>query len=192
MTQDDFLYFRKPANIPTTFWNQKSYLQLLEENWHLQNQKKYFSASQEYGLVNRLDNETSGLIFFAKNKKIYQEYKVLQKNWLVEKTYLADIKWKYFWPQIIKYKIIHHPDKKEKMLVKKNALAEQIYFTHVEILFYDEIKNITTLEIKIKKWIRHQIRVHLTSIWHPIIWDKIYWSWEWNLKLFSIGLKILD
>ena len=35
-------------------------------------------------------------------------------------------------------------------------------------------KNISVLEIKIKKWIRHQIRVHLKSIWYPILWDKLY------------------
>ena len=190
MNENDFLYFWKSANIPTTFWNQKSFLEILEENWKLENQKKIFSKEDEYGLLNRLDNETSWLIFFAKNKKIFETYKILQKNWKIEKIYLADIKWKYFGPETIETKIIHHPDNIQKMLVKKNIKAEKIYFTLVEILFYDEIKNITTLQVKIKKWIRHQIRAHLSSIWYPILWDKIYWSWEWNLKLFSVGLKI--
>jgi 23S rRNA-/tRNA-specific pseudouridylate synthase len=32
------------------------------------------------------------------------------------------------------------------------------------------------LKVNIKTWRTHQIRVHLSSIGFPIIWDKIYWN----------------
>jgi 23S rRNA-/tRNA-specific pseudouridylate synthase len=34
----------------------------------------------------------------------------------------------------------------------------------------------SVLKINIKTWRTHQIRVHLSSIGFPIIWDKVYWN----------------
>jgi 23S rRNA-/tRNA-specific pseudouridylate synthase len=36
------------------------------------------------------------------------------------------------------------------------------------------------LKVNIKTWRTHQIRVHLSSIWFPIIWDKVYWNEKIN------------
>ena len=39
-----------------------------------------FSCQQEYGLVNRLDTETAGFLYFAKNVYNYTHYKKWQKQ----------------------------------------------------------------------------------------------------------------
>jgi 23S rRNA-/tRNA-specific pseudouridylate synthase len=64
--QDDyFFYFWKPAGIPSTFGKEKSFLdiilssndkQVIEIVSYL---KDMFTKAEEYGLLNRLDNETS-------------------------------------------------------------------------------------------------------------------------------------
>jgi 23S rRNA pseudouridine1911/1915/1917 synthase len=36
------------------------------------------------------------------------------------------------------------------------------------------------LKINIETWRTHQIRVHLSSIWFPIIWDRVYWNEKIN------------
>jgi 23S rRNA-/tRNA-specific pseudouridylate synthase len=58
-------------------------------------------------------------------------------------------------------------------------------------LYYDEEKNISTLQIIISKWVRHQIRAHLSSIWYPIVWEKLYIkkASPEKLHLFSIWVK---
>jgi 23S rRNA-/tRNA-specific pseudouridylate synthase len=48
-----------------------------------------------------------------------------------------------------------------------------------EVLGYIDDKY-TILKINIKTWRTHQIRVHLSSIGFPIIWDKVYWNKEVN------------
>jgi 23S rRNA-/tRNA-specific pseudouridylate synthase len=50
---------------------------------------------------------------------------------------------------------------------------------------------VTTLLVTISKWIRHQIRAHLSSIWFPIVWEKIYIkkAWSEKLQLFCIWMK---
>ena len=66
-----------------------------------------------------------------------------------------------------------------------------------EILEYEFLSHRRTsiLYIKIQKGIRHQIRVHLSSIGYPICGDTLYsksvhkeYS---NLQLFSVGLETL-
>jgi 23S rRNA-/tRNA-specific pseudouridylate synthase len=48
------------------------------------------------------------------------------------------------------------------------------------------------LLVKISKWMRHQIRAHLSSIWYPIVWEKIYIKnpSKEDLHLYSIGIQI--
>ena len=41
------------------------------------------------------------------------------------------------------------------------------------------------VEVKILTWRTHQIRVHMASIWFPIIWDKVYWNDKVNKEVFE-------
>jgi 23S rRNA-/tRNA-specific pseudouridylate synthase len=41
----------------------------------LHHQTTKFTKEQEYGLLNRLDNDTGGFLYFAKNPESYQFYK---------------------------------------------------------------------------------------------------------------------
>ena len=51
----------------------------------------FFGKEEELGLMNRLDNETSGFLYFAKNPKIKKEFHQLQSNFLLNKYYLAEV-----------------------------------------------------------------------------------------------------
>ena len=89
---DWFYYVWKPHNIATTFGDQPSFVEeLIKTKWNqikaLQENRslageQYFHTIQELGLVNRLDNQTAGLLFFAKNQIIFDTYKVnlISKN----------------------------------------------------------------------------------------------------------------
>lgn len=149
--------------------------------------------------MNRLDNETAWFLYFAKNEKIYQEYKELQKNGKIEKIYLADIHGEIKQNTKIDFPIMHHKNLKEKMITIKDPASERKgrgkkhnVKTFIKPLYFDGGKNLTTAEIRIKQWIRHQIRCHLSSIGKPIKWDELYSKFlYWNyLHLRSIGLKI--
>lgn len=196
---DYFVYVRKPNNIPTCFWKKKCFLDIIEE----QNKKIPLNYNEEeFLLVNRLDNDTWWLLIFAKNKTIYNEYKCLQSKKFLTKIYLADVYWKFKYDNItIDYAIMHHKHLADRMVVIKSnsdklkgRWKEVCTKTFVERCYYDKQNNISTLLIKIQKGIRHQIRVHLFSIWYPIIWDKLYNKKpkvnDNVLHLRSIGLEI--
>src|SRR4051812_39234998 len=79
--EDEKLYYvRKPHGIPTTFGSQFSFLEEIQKQ-----HPTFFTAlsehrtrEQERGLLNRLDNDTAGLIYFAKTPEILSWYEKQQ------------------------------------------------------------------------------------------------------------------
>ncbi|MCX6823138.1 MAG: pseudouridine synthase, partial [candidate division SR1 bacterium] len=64
----------------------------VEENEEiLRQQVDTFGEDQEFGLLNRLDNETGGFLYFAKNIDAFHQFKNLQKSEKIQKFYLAQI-----------------------------------------------------------------------------------------------------
>jgi len=202
-----FYYFRKPRGIPSTYGKEKCFLDYLIESDDkdikaiVESQKEYFSQQDEYGLVNRLDNDTTGLLYLAKTPLFKEKYKQAQKDWKVEKYYIADVYGKFSENEkIISYPITHHKFSSDRMVVilgteqtgKIDTKRIQNAKTNIQFMYYDEETNTSTLLIKISKWVRHQIRAHLSSIWFPIVWEKIYIKnpSKEDLHLYSIWLKI--
>lgn len=126
------------------------------------------------GIVHRLDKDTSGLIMIAKTDKmmLYLQ-EVMKKREKIGKYYLAIVS------GIIKeneFKIEsfigRHPIDKIKMTTK-NPINGKLAISYIKVLDTLDEKY-TLVEVKIETWRTHQIRVHLSSIWHPIIGDKVY------------------
>ena len=202
-----FYYFRKPAGVASTFGQKKSFLNILLESsdknikaimsW----QQEMFSKDEEFWLLNRLDNDTSGLLYFAKTPLFKLRYKTAQQDLKIQKYYIADVYGKYSLEhQEISYPIWHHKSSDDRMVVVLDAKQPtkikwnklNYVNTHIQKLYYDESTNITTLLVFIQKGIRHQIRAHLSSIWYPIVWEKIYVKTKkhGHLHLYSIGMEI--
>jgi len=125
-------------------------------------------------IVHRLDKDTSGLIMIAKNDSmmLYLQNNI-KKREKIGKYYLAIVSW------IIKNKEIkiesfigRHPTDKIKMTTK-NPINWKLAISFVEVLSYIDEKY-TLVQVKIETGRTHQIRVHLSSIWFPIIGDKVY------------------
>lgn len=60
----------------------------------LHHQVDTFGQDQEFGLVNRLDNETAGFLYFAKSQKAFDHFKSIQKSGKVKKFYMAQVEGK--------------------------------------------------------------------------------------------------
>jgi len=188
-------YVWKPAWIPTTFGQQYSFLEELIDQWwseimYLQKQWSTIvltSKSQgwynEYGLINRLDNDTAGLLFFAKDQPTFLLYQQKQSRGEVQKIYYADLQGNCFeqlsdqFPCIVvSTPLFHHRSDLSRMTTDPQHARwrEHRVYTSIEPLFYNHIDDTTTCRIVINKWIRHQIRVHSASLWYPIKGDRVY------------------
>lgn len=125
-------------------------------------------------IVHRLDKNTSWLLVIAKNDKTMQSLQEKMKNRETEKFYIAIVSWKVNNKKFkIESDIWRDPNSRIKMKINspinpKNAIT---YWEVVSYLWDD----FTILKLKLETWRTHQIRVHLSWIWHPIIWDDVYW-----------------
>lgn len=122
---------------------------------------------QQCFLVHRLDQETSGVLMFVKNKKLYQE---LTHNWnkyVKIRGYIAIVEGVCKKGGTIKNHLVE--DKQLKMHI---ASQGQLAITHYKPL--KTSKNYTMMEVFLDTGRKNQIRVHMSSINHPIIGDKKY------------------
>lgn len=135
-------------------------------------------------IVHRLDKDTSWVIMIAKNDKMMLYLQETIKNRQIGKYYLAIVKWIILEDEfIIKSEIWRHPIDKIKMTTK-NPINPKIAISLIKkIKIIDE--KYTLVQVKIETWRTHQIRVHLSSIWFPIIWDKVYGDIKTNEEVLK-------
>ncbi len=126
------------------------------------------------GIVHRLDKDTSGVMVITRNMKAFQFLKKLFKEHKVEKKYLAIVYGKLENKSGIISKPIARAKTYRKQVIAgrktKTKIREAV--THYKVL--KEFSNYSLLEVTPKTGRMHQIRIHLFSIGHPVVGDKIY------------------
>lgn len=137
------------------------------------------------GIVHRLDKFTSWLIMIAKNDKmmLYLQ-EIMKKREKIGKYYLAIVSGLLKENEFkIESFIWRHPVDKIKMTTK-NPINPKIAISYFKVIDYIDDKY-TLVEVKIETGRTHQIRVHLSSIGYPIIWDKVYGLKKVNEEVLS-------
>jgi len=123
------------------------------------------------GIVHRLDRYTSGVLLVAKNDDAHQRLAEQFASRRVEKTYLALVHGKVKLERgRIEKPIARDPRQRVRMTARlaRGRAAWTEY--HVLRRFAD----FTFLEVRIGTGRTHQIRVHLSSIGHPVVGDRLY------------------
>lgn len=128
-------------------------------------------APREPGLVHRLDNYTSGLLLAAKNAGAFDTLVEALRAGRVDKRYLALCAGEVRAPQTIASPIAHHDARKMRVADagEKGARAAR-----TEVLTSRPIEGGSLVEVRAHHARRHQVRVHLASIGHPLLGDALY------------------
>ena len=151
------------------------------------------SVVERPGIVHRLDKDTSGVIIVAKTKEAHQFLKEQFQNKKVEKIYNTLV-WGNFSAEKMEGVInkpigrsagdfrkwsAEHGSKGESRdaVTEYKVLAQSSKNNPLNPPYIKgEIREFSYLEVKPKTGRTHQIRVHLKSISHPVVCDKLYAS----------------
>lgn len=130
------------------------------------------------GILHRLDRNTSGLLMIAKNNKTHEYLVEKMKNHEISKKYLAVVKGVIDEDEFVIDKPIgRNPSHPEKMGV--NAEGKES-ISEVKVL--ERFKDATLIEVHLITGRTHQIRVHLSSIGHPVFNDTLYGFGKMKIK----------
>jgi 23S rRNA pseudouridine1911/1915/1917 synthase len=140
------------------------------------------ASGGQVSIVNRLDRETSGLVLIAKTAPAARNFGLLMQRHSLRKEYLAIV---WGWPEW-EHKLVDAPLARRgkhrasviwlKQMIHASGTPAQTEF-FVERRFRKPTSSgdrFSIIRAMPRTGRTHQIRVHLASIGHPIVGDKIY------------------
>jgi 23S rRNA pseudouridine1911/1915/1917 synthase len=127
------------------------------------------------GIVHRLDRATSGLMVVAKNDESHHRLAKQFSGREVHKTYLALV---HGWPKqdrgTIQSAISRHSQKRTRMTTRGFGGREAVTHYVVRRKVDSPYGKFALVEVKIETGRTHQIRVHMSSLGHPVVGDALY------------------
>jgi 23S rRNA pseudouridine1911/1915/1917 synthase len=141
---------------------------------HCRGQLSGIGGVERPGIVHRLDRETSGLILVAKSDQAHRGLAELFARRDLEKEYLALVAGA---PELlsgtVQKPIGRHQVHRHKMAVVEDETKGRHARTDWELVErYDKAYSLLRCQIHTGR--THQIRVHLSSIRHPLLGDSTY------------------
>src|SRR5271163_418607 len=127
------------------------------------------------GIVHRLDRATSGLMVVAKNDEAHRRLAKQFSGREVHKTYLALV---HGWPKqdrgTIQSAISRHSQRRTRMTTRGFGGREAVTHYVVRRKIDAPYGKFALVELKIETGRTHQIRVHMSSLGHPVVGDALY------------------
>lgn len=132
------------------------------------------------GIVHRIDRDTTGILIVCKNDMSHNSIAAQLKEHSINRRYRALVHGNLKEDTgTVEGAIGRHPiDRKKMSINEKNGKPAVTHYTVLE-----RFGNYTLIECKLETGRTHQIRVHMSSIGHPMVGDEVYGPAKCPFKL---------
>ncbi len=145
------------------------------------------------GIVHRLDKDTSGVLVVAKTSEAHRNLSKQFASHTNEKVYIAICKGVFAKRRGTIENNLKRSDGNRKLFAVTERPNEGKHaISHYQVL--RQFENCALVRVRIETGRTHQIRVHMSSIGHPVLGDELYGRRDKNydglLCLHSMSLKL--
>ncbi|GKX28789.1 pseudouridine synthase [Vallitalea longa] len=139
--------------------------------YHCKDNLSNINGDMRPGIVHRIDKDTSGVLIACKNNVSHENIVEQLKEHSITRKYNAIVYNNIKNDEgVIDKPIGRHPVNRKRMAI--NPVNGKEAVTHYKVL--ERINQYTYVELKLETGRTHQIRVHMTSINHPLLGDPVY------------------
>lgn len=134
-------------------------------------------SPREPGILHRLDTDTSGVLLAARTKEAFDALRDALRGGLIDKRYRALCLGEVVAPQTITIPLAPHPKDRRRVLAcvhERDVARLRPRVARTEVLEGEAVGVMTLVEAAAPTAGRHQIRVHLAAIGHPLGGDALY------------------
>ena len=162
---EDLMVINKPPGIvvhPAPSYKEPTLVDWLKQKGY---SLSTIAGDERFGIVHRIDKETSGALVIAKNNKAHEFLSSQLKDKSMGRYYLMLLNEALKEPKCVNAPIARNPKNRLKMAIIKGGREAKTLFVPID-------KNLTAAKLYTGR--THQIRVHLTKIGRYILGDKTY------------------
>lgn len=132
------------------------------------------------GIVHRIDKDTTGSIIICKNDEAHRKIAQQLKEHSITRKYRAIVYGRILEEEgTVNAPIGRHPTDRKKMAINEKNGKPAV--THYKVL--ERFDKYTYIECQLETGRTHQIRVHMTSVGHPLLGDEVYGNAKCPFKL---------
>ena len=147
--------------------------------YHCQGNLSGINGQLRPGIVHRIDKDTTGALVICKDDTTHRALAEQLKEHSITRKYRAIVLGNLSEDGTVEGPIGRHPIERKKMAINyKNGKSA---VTHYHVL--ENFQKYTYIECQLETGRTHQIRVHMTSIGHPLLGDSTYTKAKWPYKL---------